>query len=41
MNTINDKMETHYNLDDLGNAEVGKHYSAYRGSRGVQKKSKK
>ena len=37
MNSINDKMETHYDLNDLGHAEVGKHYESYKKSRGLQK----
>lgn len=37
MNSTNDKMEAHYDLSDLGNAEVGKHYESYKKSRGRQK----
>ena len=39
MNTTNDKMETHYDLNTLGKAEVGKHYKDYKHSQ--QKKPAK
>ena len=42
MNTTKDKMESHYDLNTLGKAEVGKHYKAYqRSTRGLQKKPTK
>ncbi len=37
MNITKDKMETHYDLDTLGKADVGKHFKAYKRTRGLQK----
>ena len=41
MKTTTDKMETHYDLDTLGHAKVGKHFKSYTKVRGLQKSSTK
>lgn len=41
MSITTDKMETSYDLNTLGEAQVGKHYSAYQRTRGLQKKPTK
>ena len=37
MSATNAEMKKHYDLNELGSAEVGKHYKAYTKGRGVQK----